>query len=330
MAVWIALGLVMLLSSACSGQNGSTTQVPTSPTTVPAASDIFCKDKQDFEPCARSSQFKQCSSAGSCYCRQNQPYCRCHNYNEGSVEFWYLGQGCDQLWSTTTLILVTTLPALALALLVGVLVQCVHYWRTPEDRQHRKEIRHTQKGIPPQLLTPDNVYSNPIFTHEPEVFDRHIENPFRMSLQRPQAVNLYPATQEAAPPGMSYSYQTHQLKAQPFYPQYSGHPPSQTPSQTPSHPPSHQPRNPYTGESDDSEEDYRIRRPTLHPAGAYVTRSMLPPPGHNKSAPDPGPRAMPKGAVPIFPPRSPPSPTYPTSENKAQMQFPRPQIILQH
>lgn len=46
---------------------------------------------------------------------------RCNNY----VNEWFIGEKCDQKWTTVTFALVASLPGLGLALLVGVIVYFV-------------------------------------------------------------------------------------------------------------------------------------------------------------------------------------------------------------
>jgi type III secretory pathway component EscS len=38
-----------------------------------------------------------------------------------------MGEKCDQLWNTLDLVLVATLPGIALAIIVGVAIQIIHY-----------------------------------------------------------------------------------------------------------------------------------------------------------------------------------------------------------
>lgn len=52
---------------------------------------------------------------------------RCPNFRGQWGNYWYMGAKCDQLWSTLDLALVTVLPGIGLALIVGVTIQTVHY-----------------------------------------------------------------------------------------------------------------------------------------------------------------------------------------------------------
>ncbi|MGH0143957.1 UNVERIFIED_CONTAM: hypothetical protein FKN15_023551 [Acipenser sinensis] len=110
-----------------------------------------------------------------------------------------MGENCDQKWSLTNLILVATLPGIALALCVGTVFQCVHYFKKPsgepEDEEEgkrnlkRQEVR-TTSGNTPQ----ENVYHNSVFTPDPEpdVYNKHIDYPpQRMNSQRPQPLEYY-------------------------------------------------------------------------------------------------------------------------------------------
>lgn len=55
------------------------------------------------------------------------PLPRCPNFRGQWGDYWYMGDKCEQLWNTVDLILVATLPGIALALIVGVVIQIIHY-----------------------------------------------------------------------------------------------------------------------------------------------------------------------------------------------------------
>ena len=52
---------------------------------------------------------------------------RCQNFRGHWGDYWYMGEKCEQLWNTLDLILVATLPGITLALIVGVVIQIIHY-----------------------------------------------------------------------------------------------------------------------------------------------------------------------------------------------------------
>lgn len=62
---------------------------------------------------------------------------RCNNY----IDKWYIGEKCDFEWTILNFALVASLPGLALAVIVGVTVQCVHYLRKPAKKQKDRTTR---------------------------------------------------------------------------------------------------------------------------------------------------------------------------------------------
>nr|XP_015207020.1 PREDICTED: uncharacterized protein LOC107077889 [Lepisosteus oculatus] len=313
MAWCFVLGFVLLLSSSSFGN--STTAAP----------DVFCGSVEDFNECKNALQYTGCvADRGKCSCKDHKPFCRCNNYRQGSVDYWYLGTGCEQEWSTTTLILVATLPGLCLALLVGLAVQCVYYWGLCERAPKSPEAEEERQSKGPRLSTSlparpvaVNPYSNPAFDPEPERSHWQHGQPWRASIQRPQATHLHPPLPDNRPPlaprgelppvrgqGWPRSYLSHRTQdrtqdqvptqGQFSHPQFpSGAPPVR--------------RDPRENLSDGSDED-------------TTYESALPSPGH---------RAIPRGAVPVLPYRSAATPAYPQSDYNTQMQVPRPQIRQQ-
>uniref|UniRef100_A0A8C3RLQ7 Uncharacterized protein n=1 Tax=Chelydra serpentina TaxID=8475 RepID=A0A8C3RLQ7_CHESE len=69
-----------------------------------------------------------------CGCKDNKPFCKCPYYRGLWGDYWYMGHKCEQLWNSLDLILVTVLPAVALAFLVGVIVQCVYYCKNKSNK----------------------------------------------------------------------------------------------------------------------------------------------------------------------------------------------------
>uniref|UniRef100_A0A8C7N6V8 Uncharacterized protein n=1 Tax=Oncorhynchus kisutch TaxID=8019 RepID=A0A8C7N6V8_ONCKI len=88
---------------------------------------------------------------------------RCNNY----IDKWYIGEKCDIEWTILNFALVSSLPGLALAVIVGVMVQCVHYLRKPAKKQ---KDRTTGVYLSPSSDTANSVESkefaknNPILT----------------------------------------------------------------------------------------------------------------------------------------------------------------------
>ncbi|XP_058845285.1 uncharacterized protein LOC131697829 [Acipenser ruthenus] len=226
-----------------------------------------------------------------------------------------MGENCDQKWSLTNLILVATLPGIALALCVGTVFHCVHYFKKPsgepEDEEEgkrnlkRQEVR-TTSGNTPQ----ENVYHNSIFIPDPEpdVYNKHIDYPpQRMNSQRPQPLDNYrvPQAQQKQdnrpylPPR-----NTPPSKPQSFLASQSSQPPGvgrSSSMQYSSRPPQPAPRgNPYQADSENSGDDDYIQ-----PLPSTVMRPI------------------PKGAVPIFPKLESGITSLPPADYRPQQRLPR-------
>lgn len=81
---------------------------------------------QTSEPvCSRVIDFGQClndwtcdTKVSRCACFEGEPYCRCNN-RKGE---FYIDEDCSQRWTIVTFALVASLPGVALAVLVGIIV----------------------------------------------------------------------------------------------------------------------------------------------------------------------------------------------------------------
>ncbi|KAK6480366.1 hypothetical protein HHUSO_G18063 [Huso huso] len=310
MDVHLVLGLLLMANF---GQTSSGLTIPRAATNISTTPDPFCGFRAEFQLCEKAQDFN-CSN-GNCFCRNKKPYCRCQNYKEGGEDFWYMGENCDQKWSLTNLILVATLPGIALALCVGTVFHCVHYFKKPsgepEDEEEgkrnlkRQEVR-TTSGNTPQ----ENVYHNSIFIPDPEpdVYNKHIDYPpQRMNSQRPQPLDNYrvPQAQQKQdnrpylPPR-----NTPPSKPQSFLAPQSSQPPGvgrSSSMQYSSRPPQPAPRgNPYQADSENSGDDDYIQ-----PLPSTVMRPI------------------PKGAVPIFPKLESGITSLPPADYRPQQRLPR-------
>ncbi|KAA0717200.1 hypothetical protein E1301_Tti017365 [Triplophysa tibetana] len=81
--------------------------------------DPVCSNVRDFDKC--SSPWSCDEKVSLCTCFDGQPFCRCNNQKG---EF-YIAEDCSQKWTILTFALVASLPGLALAILVGVIVYVV-------------------------------------------------------------------------------------------------------------------------------------------------------------------------------------------------------------
>nr|XP_048273991.1 uncharacterized protein LOC125389476 [Myodes glareolus] len=100
-----------------------------------------CTSVKDFEDC-RGNTANFCPNNITCACKDEKPFCKCQNFRGQWGEYWYMGDRCEQLWNTVDLILVATLPGIALALIVGVVIQIIHYCKGKPKKngdQHREE-----------------------------------------------------------------------------------------------------------------------------------------------------------------------------------------------
>ncbi|XP_060230981.1 uncharacterized protein LOC132650056 [Meriones unguiculatus] len=101
-----------------------------------------CTSVKDFDDClGNTTNF--CPKSIVCACKDGKPFCKCPNYRGQWGNYWYMGNKCEQLWNTLDLILVATLPGIALALIVGVVIQIIHYCKgkSKKNRDHHSEER---------------------------------------------------------------------------------------------------------------------------------------------------------------------------------------------
>ncbi|XP_067404477.1 uncharacterized protein [Emydura macquarii macquarii] len=105
-----------------------------------------CTGIADFDNCLGNTE-GFCPNDIACGCKDNKAFCKCPYYQGLWGDYWYMGHKCKQLWNTLDLILVTVLPAIALAFLVGVIIQCVHYCKKKSNQSvkgARKQARQTE------------------------------------------------------------------------------------------------------------------------------------------------------------------------------------------
>lgn len=106
-----------------------------------------CTSVRDFDNCLGNiTDF--CPNDIACACKDEKPFCKCQNYRGQWGDYWYMGDKCEQLWNTVDLILVATLPGIALALIVGVVIQIIHYCK---EKPKKKEDHHREERNMPEL-----------------------------------------------------------------------------------------------------------------------------------------------------------------------------------
>ncbi|XP_040600282.1 uncharacterized protein LOC101830902 [Mesocricetus auratus] len=106
-----------------------------------------CISVKDFDNClGNTTDF--CPKDIACACKDEKPFCKCPNFRGQWGDYWYMGDKCEQLWNTVDLILVATLPGIALALIVGVVIQIIHYCK---GKSKKNEGHHREERTMPEL-----------------------------------------------------------------------------------------------------------------------------------------------------------------------------------
>ncbi|XP_066213471.1 uncharacterized protein [Saccopteryx leptura] len=108
-----------------------------------------CTSVTDFADCpGNTTDF--CPKNIVCACKAGEPICKCPNYIGRWGNYWYMGDKCDQLWSTLDLILVAVLPGIGLALIVGVVIQTAHYCKKKSKKSINDHREQSSSGLQPQ------------------------------------------------------------------------------------------------------------------------------------------------------------------------------------
>ncbi|XP_076843825.1 uncharacterized protein LOC143488802 [Brachyhypopomus gauderio] len=100
----------------------------------------LCGGVADYDLCRLEWK---CNEFSRCFCKSNVPYCRCNNY----VGEFYIDDSCTQKWSVLTFALVASLPGITLALVVGVTVHVIHFYRKSSKSARTPEEENTFPGI---------------------------------------------------------------------------------------------------------------------------------------------------------------------------------------
>ncbi|XP_053547959.1 uncharacterized protein LOC128639805 [Bombina bombina] len=122
-----------------------------------------CENVPDFGKCSGDAT-NFCPKDISCGCKDGVAFCSCPYYKGPNNDYWYMGEKCDQLWNTFDLVAVTILPAIALAFLVAVTAQLIHFCKTKtkkptkKDRSQKERLttqsHHNQSYIPDRDMRP--------------------------------------------------------------------------------------------------------------------------------------------------------------------------------
>ncbi|XP_052027724.1 uncharacterized protein LOC127675699 isoform X2 [Apodemus sylvaticus] len=140
-----------------------------------------CTSVQDFYDC-RGNTTGFCPESIVCACKDGKPFCKCPNFRGQWGDYWYMGEKCDQLWNTLDLVLVATLPGIALAIIVGVVIQIVHYCKRKSKKNgNHHGVQRSMSELRPQHnsaygfgtdrnLPQPNQGENPWSLFNPEAF----------------------------------------------------------------------------------------------------------------------------------------------------------------
>ncbi|XP_040180992.1 uncharacterized protein LOC120914373 [Rana temporaria] len=80
-----------------------------------------------------------CPSGIQCSCKGGNAFCNCPNYKGPNTDYWYMGEKCDHLWSTWDLVVMVVFPAAALAFVVAVVAQWIHFCKTPNSKTSKQK-----------------------------------------------------------------------------------------------------------------------------------------------------------------------------------------------
>ncbi|KAL7838814.1 hypothetical protein AOLI_G00272180 [Acnodon oligacanthus] len=131
---------------------------------------IFTVDGQDVDLCTGILDFEHCKnnnawvcdlSVSACFCKSEKPFCRCNNFKD---EF-YVGEDCNQKWTTLTFALVASLPGIALAVVVGVTVHIIHTCQksgeSSGENKQQSSSSLTEETMFPEIVFASDVNARP-------------------------------------------------------------------------------------------------------------------------------------------------------------------------
>ncbi|KAM3910522.1 uncharacterized protein RB166_019370 [Leptodactylus fuscus] len=123
-----------------------------------------CNNVEDFGRCTGDTD-GFCHSDIPCSCKGGQPFCSCPFYRGPNGNYWYLGKKCDHLWSTLDMIVVAVFPGVALAFVVAITAQLIHFCKTkPQNKTvkepKKKSERKTTNTHQNEAFIPEEVARN--------------------------------------------------------------------------------------------------------------------------------------------------------------------------
>ncbi|XP_073498266.1 uncharacterized protein [Phyllobates terribilis] len=125
-----------------------------------ATGEPSCADVEDFGHCTGDTG-DFCPDGIACSCRSSRPFCSCPYYTGPNGNYWYLGEKCDQLWSTLDMIVICVLPAVALAFIVAVTAQLIHFCKTKPRSKTVKVAKNSERKT-------TNTHQNRAYVPDPE------------------------------------------------------------------------------------------------------------------------------------------------------------------
>ncbi|XP_056395754.1 uncharacterized protein LOC130291226 [Hyla sarda] len=108
-----------------------------------AAGEPSCDNVEDFGSCANDAG-NFCPSGVPCSCKNGKAFCSCPFYRGPNGNYWYLGNKCNQVWSTLDLIVVAVFPGVALAFVVAVTAQLIHFCKTKPPKNKTEKEKKTK------------------------------------------------------------------------------------------------------------------------------------------------------------------------------------------
>ncbi|XP_075041959.1 uncharacterized protein LOC142101394 [Mixophyes fleayi] len=148
---------------------------------VTAAGQPSCVNVPDFGRCSGQTSYF-CPEGIECSCKDGQAFCSCPYYKGPNTDYWYMGSKCDFLWSTWDLIIIVVCPAVALAFVVAVMAQLIHFCKT---KSHSKSEKEPKKKSERQTT---NTHHNEAFVPDAHNISSYQDNP-----QIPRAMPMNPS-----------------------------------------------------------------------------------------------------------------------------------------
>ncbi|KAF6090762.1 hypothetical protein HJG60_012155 [Phyllostomus discolor] len=173
-----------------------------------------CTSVADFDNClGNTTDF--CPKDIVCACKDGEPFCKCPNFRGQWGNYWYMGAKCDQLWSTLDLVLVTVLPGIGLALIVGVTIQTIHYCK----KKSKNNINDQRQQNSSSGLQPEHKFAY-AFDNAARFSQPHEgQNPW--SLTRQNGLPSSPVSPQQQFSGRDYNFMIHKEDNPNIYPSYN-------------------------------------------------------------------------------------------------------------